>query len=215
MAEELNDSVSYLLALKQSTNSASGAAPAAAREPDRPVVPASVSANSGDQPKGAEKRRSPRYKCEGSAELREDGCDVRTWATFTDISLHGCYVEAQATYPTGTVLHMKMEAAGVRFESKGTVRVTYPYLGMGIAFVDVADDNAALLKQLLARISRPCLVMGPGIASSIPAINPLGAVPIITNPQRALDMLMEFFESRQIMLRDDFLRLLKKSAGAG
>jgi hypothetical protein len=40
---------------------------------------------------GAEKRRSPRYKCEGSAEMRELSCDVHTWATVTDISRHGCY----------------------------------------------------------------------------------------------------------------------------
>ena len=50
---------------------------------------------------GAEKRRSTRYKCEGSAEIQEDGREVRTWATFSDISLDGCYVEAQATYPVG------------------------------------------------------------------------------------------------------------------
>ena len=68
---------------------------------------------------GADKRRSPRYKCEGSAELREQGCDVRTWATFTDVSLHGCYVEAQATYPAGTMLHMKLEANGIRMEGTG------------------------------------------------------------------------------------------------
>jgi hypothetical protein len=75
---------------------------------------------------GAEKRRSPRYKCEGSAELREEGCDVRTWSTFTDISLNGCYVEAQATHPAGTQLHMKLDANGIRLETKGKVRVSYP-----------------------------------------------------------------------------------------
>ena len=73
--------------------------------------------------------------------LREDGRDVRTWATFSDVSLHGCYVEAQATYPVGTILHMKLEANGVRVETKGNVRVSYPYLGMGIAFVDMSDGE--------------------------------------------------------------------------
>jgi hypothetical protein len=51
--------------------------------------------------------------------MREEGCDVRTWATFTDVSLHGCYVEAQATYPVGTVLHMKLETNGLRLEATG------------------------------------------------------------------------------------------------
>ena len=125
----------------------------------------------GDQFKGAEKRRSPRYKCEGSVELREEGCDVRTWATFTDISLHGCYVEAQATYPANTQLHMKLDANGVRVETKGSVRVSYPYLGMGIAFVEMSEENLTRLRSLLATVSRT-IIVGPGMASSLPARGP-------------------------------------------
>ena len=107
MAHEIDEGVAYLRSLKQSSpQSAAAAAPAR-------YSPAAGGA-AGDQFKGAEKRRSPRYKCEGSAELREEGCDVRTWATFSDISLHGCYVEAQATYPANTQLHMKLDANGVR-----------------------------------------------------------------------------------------------------
>ena len=108
MAEEINDGTAYLRALKHATSSQSGAA-APAREPERLMEKAST-VQGGEDFQGAEKRRSPRYKCEGSAEVREEGCDVRTWASFTDIGLHGCYVEGQATYPAGTLLHMKLEA---------------------------------------------------------------------------------------------------------
>lgn len=203
MAEEIKESVAYLVALKQSGGAA--AAPAEAKEPK-------VSIASGDPEKtGAEKRRSPRYKCEGSVKICEEGCEVATWASFTDVSLHGCYVEAQATYPVGTVLAMKLEANDVRFETKGVVRVTYPYLGMGIAFSDISDENISNLKQLLAVVSRPCLIMGPGIASSLPATDKLNAVPAITKPGAAVSALLEFFESHQILMRDDFLRILRKS----
>ncbi len=212
MAHQIDEGVAYLLALKQSGPGAS-AVPVRASEPDRPVAPALAAEAQREQFRGAEKRRSARYKCEGSADIREEGCDVRTWATFSDISLHGCYVEAQATYPAGTVLHMKMEANGVRFETKGTVRVTYPYLGMGIAFSDMPEDAIVQLKLLLAKVSRPCLVMGPGIASSLPATDPLKSVPLITNPEAAVAALIGFFESRQILMRDDFLRILRKSQG--
>ncbi len=209
MAQE-NEGVSYLMALKQSSGAHTSAGAAPARDVADPMTPTAAETLD-DQFKGAEKRRAVRYKCEGSAEMREEGCDVRTWASFTDISIHGCYVEAQATYPSGTLLHMKMEANGVRFEAKGTVRVTYPYLGMGIAFTELSDEALVQLKQLLARVSRPCLIMGPGIASSLPATDPLKSVPLITNPEAAVSALIEFFESRQILLRDDFLRLIKKS----
>ncbi len=147
----------------------------------------------------------------GSAEIREEGCDVRTWATFTDISIHGCYVEAQATYPANTLLYMKLEANGIRVETKGEVRVNYPYLGMGIAFADMSEENLTRLKQLLATVSHHCVIMGPGIAASLPATDPLKGVPLISNPEAAVQALVEFFESRQMLMRDDFLRILRKS----
>ena len=213
MAEEINEGVAYLRSLKQSAQTAVSAAAAPAKEILPPVsdagnLPASPA---GDSFKGAEKRRSPRYKCEGSAEVREDGCDVRTWATFTDVSVHGCYVEAQATYPAGTILHLKLEVNGIRVETKGTVRVNYPYLGMGIAFTEVSEETTTQLRRLVGTLAHPCVVMGPGIASSLPAARPLEGIPLITDPAAALQALVEFFETRQMLMREDFLRLVKKS----
>jgi PilZ domain len=136
MAQEINDGTAYLKALRQSTGQPAATAAAPAREADTHLHAAvsPIDSVARENFEGAEKRRAPRHKCEGSAELREEGCDVRTWATFTDVSVHGCYVKAQATYPAGKVLHMKVEANGIRVETKGNVRVSYPYLGMGIAF---------------------------------------------------------------------------------
>jgi len=216
MAQEINEGIAYLMALKHATAPHSAAAAAPAPDPRHEAgkpAPAgnSSAASSGEAFQGAEKRRSPRYKCEGSAEVREVGCDVHTWATFTDVSLHGCYVEAQATYPAGTELHLKLEANGVRVETQGKVRVTYPYLGMGIAFCDMSEENQARLRQMLATISHPCVIMGPGLASSLPANAPLDAIPLISNPAAAIQALTEFFENRQMLMRDDFLRILKQS----
>ncbi len=205
MAEKINESVAYLVALKQSGGATSATGTAEAKELEAAISSAAP------EKTGAEKRRSPRYKCEGSVKICEEGCEVSTWASFTDVSLHGCYVEAQATYPVGTVLTMKLEANGLRFETNGVVRVTYPYLGMGIAFNDMSDENVVRLKQLLAVVSRPCLIMGPGIASSLPAMAPLSGVPAIAKPEAAVSALLEFFESHQILMRDDFLRILRKS----
>ena len=207
MPQEFNDGVSYLAALKRG-----GTAAAAAKAPNEPSkVCQSGSPYAGEEFKGVEKRRSVRYKCEGSAQIRDESCEVSTWATFTDISVHGCYVEAQATYPAGTILHMKLEANGIRVETKGNVRVSYPYLGMGIAFIDMSEENISHLKRLLAIISHPCMIMGPGIASSLPAVDSLAALPDVTNPEAALRALAEFFESRQMLMRDDFLRIVRKS----
>ena len=213
MAEGIDEGVSYLKALKQSSGPQEGTAAAPAREtsPEKHSEPQGAAVNPGERFQGSEKRRSTRYKCEGSAGMREDGCEVHTWASFTDVSLHGCYVEAQATYPVGTTLYLKLEANGVRLETKGTVRVSYPYLGMGIAFLEVSEETREHLKEMLGTVSRPTSIMGPGIASSLPARGPLEAAPAISDPAAALQALTEFFQSRQMLMREDFLRVLRKS----
>ena len=72
------------------------------REQDPPDVahgPVSEPARKEGTASPQERRQSTRYKCEGSAQFRVNGSDVHTWGTFTDISVHGCYVEMTATYP--------------------------------------------------------------------------------------------------------------------
>ena len=204
MAQEGDDSVSYLRALKQYSQ------PSPAEHP-RPVETATPTTNAGDRLAQSEKRRSPRYKCEGSAEMREENHDVRTWATFTDVSLHGCYVEAQATYPVGTTLYLKLEAGGVRVETKGIVRVSYPYLGMGIAFADMTEEWSGRLKQMLAAIAPASTIVGPVITMAQPSCGPLGSMSAITDPAAAIQALEEFFQAHHMLTRDDFLALLSKS----
>src|SRR5512140_2377451 len=86
-----------------------------------------------------ERRRGPRYKCEGSVAFKTEGIDMKTWATFTDISLGGCYVELAATLPIRTPLNMVLDVKGVRVEVNGIVRTSYPLVGMGIEFTEIAE----------------------------------------------------------------------------
>ena len=50
------------------------------------------------------------------------------------------------------------------------------------------------------------MIMGPGIASSLPASSPLEAVPLTADPATALQALTQFFEHRQMLMREDFLQ---------
>jgi hypothetical protein len=106
---------------------------------------------------------------------------------------------------------MKLEVNGVRFETKGKVRISYPYLGMGIAFEEISDENLVRLKQLLASLSRPGMIMGPGTNAPHPTAGPMEDIPTVTNPEAAVHALMEFFEMHQVLMRDEFLKLMKKS----
>ena len=210
MLREDNDGVAYLKALRGSATDSTATAASPARESVAAV--STQESATGPQPfTGQERRCSPRYKCEGSAEMREEGHDVHTWASFTDISLHGCYVEATATYPVGTILELKLAANGFEVQSKGIVRVNYPFLGMGIALTEMSEDNRTRLKELLRTISRPAIVMGAPLAASAP----LETVPLISDAPAALRALVEFFEKRQTLTREEFLRILRKSQEVG
>ena len=210
MAEN-DEGMAYITALKQSSNPEAATAAAPARDSSATPPAATANGNQQEQFKGSEKRRSPRFNCEGSARIVESGCQVATFANFTDISMHGCYVEAQATYPVGTALDMVLESKNMKIDTKGTVKVNYPYLGMGIAFVDMSEENKARLKELLGSISHRTIIMGAGIASALPARDLLKDVSSIADAAAAIQALVSFFEDRQMLMRDDFLRIVKKS----
>ena len=219
MAHETDEGSAYLRALQRPPISL--AAPAIAppweinaADPARTILPGG--SGTSEHYLGAEKRSSTRYKCEGSAQIQEDGRDVRTWATFSDISLGGCYVEAQATYPVGTTLHLKLEANGIRVECKACVRVTYPYLAMGIAFVEMSHENREQLKELTETISRPPLILDPmitepGLIASRPVYGPTDGALVIPDPAAVVWSLLAFFENRQTLTREDFLELISRS----
>jgi hypothetical protein len=195
MATEISGA-DYLRRLKQEQVPA---APAPRLQPV-PVPPAHPA------PSGAERRQSPRYKCEGSAEFRQEGSDVRTWGTFTDISLNGCYVEMTATFPVGTVVDLGLEAKGVRAQVQGEVRVVYPFLGMGIAFREVSEENRARLKEMVAWLAAES---GPSAVASMEPVQQ-GVMGGTSNPAAALQALTQFFETETSMTREQFHELVRQ-----
>ena len=206
MADEPDAGAAYLAALKQSSGPQAGG-PAAARAPEvlRPPETRTLPAGSAD------KRKSPRYPCEGSAHIREIASGVALWTTFTDISLHGCYVEATTTFPAGVTLALKLEANGFRVEATGEVRVAYPNLGMGIFFSQMSEEDRERLRDLVRSISRPSVILGGRAAMRAPSAAPAETLPGMANPVATLQAMSNFFENRHMMGREEFLRILRKS----
>jgi len=163
---------------------------------------------------GRERRAAPRYQCTGSAELRTTGSDFRTWASVTDVSKTGCYLEVQATSPPDTPVEMVIEVVGVRLRANGKVRVTYPFLGMGIAFTDLSPEDRANLEEMLQRLSTsstrvsgaPNKVAEPMAAST--------QIVAIANPAAALNAVVQFFQSNSSLRKEEFLQLLRRSQEA-
>jgi hypothetical protein len=212
MAEETEGS-SYLAALKRgsSAHASSGAAPALSGDRAMPISGAAANAGLIASAAGVEKRRSARYKCDGSAEIRQEGVEVRTWATCTDISVNGCYLETSATYPADTVLRLRIEVSNFRFQTHGKVCVAYPQVGMGIEFTRMTEEERGHLKEMLRTLSRPSIVMG----SPVPVANRLDSMPQVSDAKAAVLALTRFFEERQMLTRGEFILLLRRSQELG
>ncbi len=210
--EETSDGAAYLSSLKNS-GSPHSAATATARAPEaahsaetlREVAPSSIAG-----PASVERRKSPRHKCKGSVRLQENGDGMTSWATFADISMHGCYVEAPAPLRVGAVLDLRLEVNGLRVEATGEVRVAYPNLGMGISFLRMSEENRERLRELVRSLLRSSVILAPRVAIPSASISP-DALPVVANPSAALHAMRSFFENRHVMGRDEFLRILRKS----
>ena len=156
-----------------------------------------------------DKRNNTRYKCEGTVEFRTHGSEVRTFARVTDISFGGCYVEMTATSAPGTKLNLLIEANGIRFQVKGTVRVTYPCLGMGIAFTDTSREDRASLSELLLILSgqRRGAVQQPASSDDE---DPRSDMALFGNldASSVLNAVTKVFENKTVLSRDEFFRLI-------
>jgi hypothetical protein len=164
-----------------------------------------------DPPASNERRKNPRYKCEGSAQFRVQGSDVSTWGTLTDISMGGCYVEMMATFPVGATVELVLELNGLRARVVGEIRVSYPCLGMGIAFRQVSDEDQVRLLEMLRALGglAPKADATPG-----PVATGHSTLPIIVNAAAALQALAEYFETHNVLSHEDFVRVLRSSQGS-
>jgi hypothetical protein len=154
-----------------------------------------------------ERRQSPRLRCSGSAEFRVEGSDVRMWGTLTDISLHGCYVEMNATFPVDTKVDLVLKSFGIRIRIAGRVRATYPSLGMGICFADIEPGEQMQLKQLLAALSGRSTVYTAKSAEESGMKEALGSA----DPRAILGEIMGFFQNHNLLSRTEFCQIAKRA----
>jgi hypothetical protein len=208
MPDDNDAGASYLSSLRRSAkpHSASAAAPARALEANPLNAPSPGNSASAD------KRKSPRYVCEGSARIQEVGSTTATWVKFADISMHGCYVETATPFRSGTSLTLKLDANGFRLEAIGEVRVVYSGLGMGVSFLKMSEEDRGRLRELVRSISpASVIVTQPGSHRAPSAGPPSQVVPVVTNPAAVLQAILKFFEDRHVMGREEFLKILRIS----
>jgi hypothetical protein len=150
-----------------------------------------------------ERRSTQRFKCQGSVQVRQENSEVQTWGSITDISLHGCYLEMTATFPVGTTVFLQLELGGNRVEAKGEVRATYPFLGMGILFREMTSQNRLRLADLVLMAARQIRLVVPHASDTQPA----WVMPPVSDPQRVVNALGNFFVHRASLSREEFARI--------
>jgi hypothetical protein len=135
---------------------------------------------------------------------------MSTWATFTDISLHGCYVETPSAYRIGAAIALQIDINGFRVETRGEVRVAYPNLGMGIFFTTMSDKDRERLRALLRSLSQPSVILGGG-APPRDSASRAESLATINHPLAVVKAIMAFFEGRQMLSQQEFFRILRKN----
>ena len=198
-SQKSDDGASYLRRMKEQSLEPSWPEPA----------PAAVTASpaTGSPPGGKERRRSPRLRCSGSAEFRVEGSDIRMWGTLSDVSLRGCYVEMNNTFPVDTRVSLVLEAMGVRAQMQAVVRVSYPFLGMGMSFTEVKLGQQAQLEQLLAAVAGSNALPDPDLTTE--ADSPLSLES--ADAKALLDEIARFFSKNSVLSRQEFYELAKQN----
>jgi hypothetical protein len=193
-----NDGASYLRRLKAQTG---------AEEPSSAAASANATGEAAQNSfAGKERRRSPRFRCAGSAEFTAEGSNVRMWGTLTDISLRGCYVEMSTTFPVDTRVELVLEVLGIRVRAWGAVRISYPFLGMGILLTEIAPDQRALLEQLLSTLAKATIIPNAEATPESSATETIMAA----DPIAFLNELKWFFDSKAVLPREEFFRIAKR-----
>jgi hypothetical protein len=108
-----------------------------------------MSSYQGPPERPVQERRNPRYACEGELQIRMDGTDLRSRASFRNVSLSGCLIEMTILYPVGTELELVLDLLNVRVETGAVVRTALPLLGMGVEFTSMSEANKAELEKMI------------------------------------------------------------------
>jgi len=192
------DGAAYLRRLKKQPDGDGPSAPADANNAAAPVAKPA--------PAMTERRRSTRFQCSGSVEFQAEGSDVRMWGRLTDISLHGCYVEMSTTFPVNTKVTLVVDSLGIRVRAQATVRVSYPFLGMGMCFAEIEPGQQSQLEQLLTSLAgqRAILNAAPSEKAGLPEI--LASA----DAWACLEAVAEFFKKNLELSRDEFYQIAKR-----
>jgi hypothetical protein len=100
------------------------------------------------------RRKDHRFVVTGGAHIREVGKNVPQWTTMHDLSMGGCYVETTAPLPIHTRVDLTIQVGDIKIDSRGSVTVKHPLVGMGIKFMEMSPLNRDRLRHLVGSLEQ-------------------------------------------------------------
>ena len=100
-----------------------------------------------------EKREVPRYSFIAEVALIEPATNTRIAGRVSEISRKGCYVDVLNTLPEGTAIDLQVSRDRGVFGTRGKIIYVQPGMGMGVAFIDVPEDQMKVLDAWLQELS--------------------------------------------------------------
>jgi len=101
------------------------------------------------------RRRGPRYRVEGDADLAEIGGRSRLGGRLEQISEYGCLVSAGDLLTPGTGLRLVLNICDVSVALRGHVRYTAQNRAIGVEFQEIRQGDRPLLDYVLNRLRKP------------------------------------------------------------
>jgi c-di-GMP-binding flagellar brake protein YcgR len=93
-----------------------------------------------------------RYPFVAQAELVDLDAGARAEGTTSDISLGGCFVCSGKPLPLKARARMILTHQGETLEALIAVRIVKPRIGMGVEFIDLAEQHTATLSKWIERL---------------------------------------------------------------
>ena len=102
-----------------------------------------------------DRRRSPRFSCEGLARivcLPSDG--IHLAGRIHDLSLNGCGVETVSPLECGTQAEILLQVSTASFRAIGQVKAARGHGGIGMEFIRLSAGGQDMLVELLRELAR-------------------------------------------------------------
>lgn len=111
------------------------------------------------------RRRHPRYPCEGHAEVYLPHGGLLLRGKILDLSISGCFIEMPAiTLERGTNVEVYFSTRRLQFRVAGHIAVLHRKRGAGIAFQEMIPRRARQIADLVGELKRGAEMTKPASA---------------------------------------------------